>query len=1317
MKNSGGSHFFRTLTGLFRFVLMPSLVMMILVGLWPPTWSAAAESKDKPQPTLRRTRIDADRSIDRMVNGERITFLLGNVFIDRDSLTAAADTVRHYRDRDVYEFLGSVVLTRDDGVLTCLRAFHNQAEGTSDFYGDVRLTEGDVIGTGLKGESRSDGRFFKLINEALLVTPDYTVRGDTIIRDRQDGTGEAFGNVRIMEPGSLNLVTGEHAFFDGETDLAEVDINPVMTSRETEGSLLVSRARVMRFFRAENKVVMIDSVRIHQDQTLAVADTAIAYGREHMVLTGNPRVNMSDSNTMIGDRIEFFYLEGKLDRVILVGSARMEDSTPDSLAAIYKGLPRMDILEGDSISIQFVDEEIHQSVVVGSAHSLYTPMDLNDEVATNDVTGDTITIDFKNRRVGRVHVVGNMSGNYRFAKLAAMRDMLGQSERLVDMLRRSSQDSTAFADSLLAAGVDTSVVALADSLIIAYADSLTGVLGMASFLNPEAAPAMAANAIDSLMTAAMDSLASAGYDTTASGLDFIANAEDVRYTGRSVDFEMDKKSIDILDNAVLEFGTMKLSAQHINLSTVDRELYAEGDPLIEDSEDIAGYQMGYDFANRTGAVKRGVTSFDGYFYVGDEIQRFPDTTLKICDARMTSCDLEEPHYHFWADKMKMRMGDKVVAKPIALHIGKVPVFALPFYFKSLKEGRQSGILFPSFDFGWSSRDGRYIRDFGYYWATNDNMDFVFEADYNERKDFAYRVSNRYVKRYAFNGGFDYSKKISLGDTEREEWQFRWNHNQPILFDDYKFRSDVRMASTSLSTNDLSGNNDRDVVSGEMKSSMYLSRNYSFMSSSLDASRKEYVNAEDDDDATDAALYNMTLPSMSFNFREFNLAKALRGGEQGSFLGNMARNTSFKQGYSVKMYQSGYELHKERNYDAGGNWSLALRPPRVSIFNVNFSASAGHSWNRDSSYGQFYVEDTDTTGHLEDYDTVTEETNSNVRFSAGLGTNLYGTFPLNVGRLKALRHTMRLNSSYSLSPGLGGGKQNHSTSISLTMNNRLDLKYLSGAADTTLTEKKLDGLFDWSLSTNYSPKNEPGDRWGNINSGLSIQPGQSRALRLKVTNSIDPKNLALISTRFTYGLSFSGRADVGPVPQEAVPERNRRLDQLGVEMGAPVDSLAIEDEFLDQGYEDDPEEFFDGEESSFYDFYNRQGRQGEGKDEDPTEGGRFIPFNMNASFSYSYNNDTHTRRATTNMGVTATLTKSWKFNYTGSFDLVTGAPTRQQYGLKKDLHCWALEFNRTVSNVNSEFGFRIYLKSIPALKMTRGQEGSMGALGSGLSGGF
>ena len=286
-----------------------------------------------------------------------------------------------------------------------------------------------------------------------------------------------------------------------------------------------------------------------------------------------------------------------------------------------------------------------------------------------------------------------------------------------------------------------------------------------------------------------------------------------------------------------------------------------------------------------------------------------------------------------------------------------------------------------------------------------------------------------------------------------------------------------------------------------------------------------------------------------------------------------------------------------------------------------------------------------------------------------------------------------------------------------MTNRLDMKYMSSDGDSTATEKKLDGLLDWSLSTSYRPKNAPGDRWADISSSMTLKPGQSKFLRLKVSNTIDPTNLALKTTRFNYGLNFSGKADLGQVETPPERERNASLDRLGVpeNPAAPSDSLAREDEFLDQGYEENPEEFFDGEESAFYDMYNQQGRQPSEETQDPTEGGRYIPFTLNTSFSYSYTNSSHTPRATAQLSLDATLTRTWKFNYSGGYDLVAGGATRQRFALKKDLHCWALEFNRIVSSTNSEFGFRIYLKSIPALKYTRGREDGMGALADGLGG--
>ena len=1275
-----------------RHVLVPAIALaVILVAFQIGGPSNPAFAQNAPASSRGQTRAVADRYVDRVIDGQKVSCMYGNVFIDRDTLSVRADTAFYYRDREYYEFHGNVHLTRHEAVLTCDRAHYDRYLGAGDFFGNVRLEEEGTIGTSRRGESRGNGRYVRLFEDALLVTPDYSVKADTIYQDRETGDGEAFGHVRIMEPGAKSLVTGDHAVFASEGGTAEVDVNPVLTSREQQGGVLTSVAGLMRFHREEDKVVMVDSVRIRQGMTRARADTAVAYGQEHMVLTGSPEVSMAATSIMKGDRIDFFYADGQLREVIVVGNGRMEDTAPDSLANIYEGLPGLDVLEGDSITVELDDEKITRTVVIGNARSQFTPQDLSDEVATNDVSGDTIIIHFKDQRVRRVKVMGNAVGSYRFAKIAAMAEMLGRSLRLVDQLGRSGPDSAAAADTLTFLGATPQMISAADSL----------------------------------MSAVLDSLASAGFDTSRSAMDFMSSAEQVDYSGGVVVFEMQDKTMDIRDEASLEFGTMKLTADHITMDTDERELYAEGTPLVEDADTIVGNRMGYNFKHKTAAVEGGVTAMDEYYYKGASIRRFPDQTMKICDAKMTSCDLEDPHYHFWSNNMKMKPGDKVVAAPVVLRIGHVPVFALPFYYKSLKSGRQSGILFPSFDFGWSSREGRYIRDFGYYWATNDNIDFLVEGDYNERRDFGFRVQNRYVKRYAFNGGFDYSRKDGLGEgTTTREWQFRWNHNQPTLFDDYKFRADVKMASTTLTSNDLAGSNNRDIINGQLNSTVYLSRNWSFMGANISAKRDERTNAEDPDDpGSNNQLNSTTLPSLSLNVKQLTLAPALRGGGKGSFAGNVLRNTYFSQGYSFNANETERELTTNKNYQANGNWSLSVRPPRVGIFNVSVSASAAQSWKRDEIEGRIWDADTNLAdgGAYRDTTSFNEETNPSLSFGTTLGTTMYGMFPMNVGMFRAVRHTARFNSSWNVRPGIKN-RQDYGSSVSLGFDNRFDLKYMSQENDSTFTEKKLDGVIDWSLGTSYNPQAPASRRWSDISSGLTIKPGQSRYLRLKVNNSIDPSTLALKSTRFSYSLSFSGRLDVGDVGEVQEQERNAAIDQLGVDVLAVADSLQAQSTYGE--YDEDgnfidtseQEELFDGEDSSFYDFYKRPGRQEKSGPKDPTEGGRYIPFDVNASFSYSYTNSTRDKRATGNIAINTNLTRNWKIRYTASFDLATGTATRQQYSLHRDLHCWRFEFNRTISAVDSQFGFRIYLRSIPSLKFARGREDYMGSVGDAIGGG-
>jgi hypothetical protein len=120
--------------------------------------------------------------------------------------------------------------------------------------------------------------------------------------------------------------------------------------------------------------------------------------------------------------------------------------------------------------------------------------------------------------------------------------------------------------------------------------------------------------------------------------------------------------------------------------------------------------------------------------------------------------------------------------------------------------------------------------------------------------------------------------------------------------------------------------------------------------------------------------------------------------------------------------------------------------------------------------------------------------------------------------------------------------------------------------------------------------------------------------------------------------------------------------------------------------------------------------------DPTEGGRFIPWNRSLNLTYSRNNVSGLSSARGNMSISTALTANWDFTYRASLDFGKGQVTNQSWNLKRDLHCWALEFSRSIFPGDQEFGFRIYLKSIPAIKLTRGREGLVGSA-SQLSGGI
>ena len=194
----------------------------------------------------------------------------------------------------------------------------------------------------------------------------------------------------------------------------------------------------------------------------------------------------------------------------------------------------------------------------------------------------------------------------------------------------------------------------------------------------------------------------------------------VVYQSDKIKYNMQDESTDLLGEANIDYTDMNLKAGFINVAWRSNLLKAlpssDKDSTItpfrptmieEGNEPMVGDTMIYNLDSQNGKVIRGKTKADDGYYHGKEIRNQNMDIFYIDDAIYTTCELEEPHFHFDMNRMKMINNDKVVARPIVLYIADIPIFGLPFgVFPHQKGRRHSGWIMPSY--GTDNRWGGYI---------------------------------------------------------------------------------------------------------------------------------------------------------------------------------------------------------------------------------------------------------------------------------------------------------------------------------------------------------------------------------------------------------------------------------------------------------------------------------------------------------------------------------------------------------------------------------------------------------------------------------
>ncbi len=1130
--------------------------------------------------------------------------------------------------RNIATFIDSVILEYSGVTVQSQQA---QRYGASDdykvhFQGDVRIRDRGVIMQGDEGE------FAQRDNSAEL-------RGHVTIRD---STGLIRAQrVRYYRDQRLLWLWGDVVFED-ETTIVQAD----SVRYEEERS----------FGEAFGHVVLIDRKRNSQARgPHGFYDRASG----NAWLDRKPELVLRDADgTETFVDAEETYRDAQKGRGTLRGGVRIvRDSTvAEADSAVFheatslfelRGRPRVQRggtrISGQEIDVHFGDEEVEQVRVRERALMVQTRRDTLLLPDANQVSGDSAVIDFDQGKLRRAIVSGNGSSTFVPVETTPNRISLNeaQSDSIVMLFDGDDLQEVLFIGN--ASGV------------YRYYDG-----DLAAHTSRAAVP------VDSVFGVVRA-------DTTA--FDFRRQANIVEYSGERILYLAPFNDLHIQGSAQVVYQGRTLKAGDITFDADTELLTARQDPvLLEGDQRVYGDQMGYDLEERKAFVTAGATVYDQGYYRGTRILRDADGTLQVAKGRYTSCDLETPHYDFRSDQMKIYLRDKAVARPVYLYLGNLPIFYLPFFFNSVDPGRKSGFLMPDIEIGLGT-SSRYIRGLSYYWAASDYWDVLFSSAYNERsrvdrtsvedvlastgqsRNIQLGANLRYKVRYRLDGNVEYRRSNDI-DSDALFVTMRGSHRQ-TLSDRMTLNGTLDFASSDQAVRATNEFIDYDRSrQRQLTSSLTFSRRGSLARTTVSLQRRQIL--EPGNDFVNQAILSQTLPSLSLSFPLIRLAP--RPGPGGPGWQRFLSDLQFTPNLALR--RTADDVRRRQIIDVIDTTGVAVADTTyftetLQRVDASTAAALGRQsslWiltvNPSVSYAVSYADDDRTPFPFTDRFTQS--------LSAGLqaSTRLYGIFHPRIGGLRALRHTIEPSANYSYAAALSGATARQG--VGLSLRNTLDAK-----VEKDSTEKRVDGLFEWSLSTSYDPDRVR--RWGNIGSSLTLN--RHGPLRLTVTQTIDPYRRKIVSTSipFTFRLagSFGG--------SEAEPAGGR-LNRIAQEEGAitsPEDSIRPTQNW---GFSPQPEDGLETVERA----------------RDLTPGEKLT---WELAFSYSLSR-ADGRNLSRNVGVGAALkpTPKWTVRWRANFDTGQREWINPSLDIERDLHCWRASFSRIFNAYDDEwrYYFRIFI---------------------------
>lgn len=790
----------------------------------------------------------------------------------------------------------------------------------------------------------------------------------------------------------------------------------------------------------------------------------------------------------------------------------------------------------------------------------------------------------------------------------------------------------------------------------------------------------------------------------------------------------------------VDYGEFKLNSAEIRMEMDSSTVYAEGvvdsigelqgNPVFQQGGDeYESKSMKYNFKTERGYITNVITEQQDGFLLGNKAKKNPDGSFFLEDGFYTTCDdHEHPHFGFKITRAKVRPKKDVVTGPGYMMLVGIPLpLALPFGYFPFSEKYSSGIIFPSF--GDDYNRGFYLRDGGYYFAINDNVDLALRGEIYTKGSWGISAHSSYVKRYKFRGSFDISFLTTItGDkgspdySKMKNFQVIWSHQQdtkanPAL----NFSASVNFATSGYSRNDLNSYYNQNFT--ENTKSSTINATYRRPGSKWSFSATANIAQRSQDSTLAVSFPNLTV-TMS-QVAPFKRKKSV-GGEKWyekiklSYSGQFQNSLTAQQDVFFKK-----SLIKD--------WRNAMRhsvpvSATFSIFNyLNLSPSISMN---DRMYTSKIRRQWDTQASREIQDTTYGFYNI-FDFNASLSfdTKVYGFYkPMKFlgDKVQMIRHVITPTLSFNWAPDFGNPMWKYYDFYEYTdqagNNRRVDYSYFSHGIFGVPGRGK-SGSLSLNISNNLEMKvkdenDSTGSRKISLIENLSLSSSYNFAADSLRLSPLQTSIMLRLVKNFNLNLSATWDPYVYKLDASGYPRQVNRfrwqegkglykLSSTGTSFSYTFNNDTFKRKKKDEKSTDNPtdEDEESTEEESFSNRAEARRRNKTGETDAGSDSDGYAkwdcPWSLSVNYSINYGYGEFDKQKmdykgkwTQNLSFNGNIrpTKNWNFSFSASYNFELKKIAYMNCSISRDLHCFTMTASFVPMGPYKSYNFHIAVKS-------------------------